>query len=251
MTNANRTGVVITGAAQGLGQAIAARFSGDGFLTVGIDVAGEALARAQAALGERHRAVVGDAGDPDVMTRACRLAQDMAGGVHAVVLNAAISIAGASDTYALADWDRVMDVNLRGVFAGAQAARPFLEAGSSIVMLSSIAASHALPERAAYCASKAGVDGLLRALAIDWAPHGIRVNGVAPGTFRTEMLAKLIDSGQADIARYISRIPQGRAGEAEELANAVVFLASQRASFITGVVLPVDGGWAAAALSQS
>jgi len=241
------SGVVVTGAAQGLGKAIAARFERGGFAVVGVDVAGEAL---EAALGGRERAVVGDAGDPAVIRGACELATQLGGGLHAIVLNAAISIAGASDDYALADWDKVMGVNMRGVFAGAQAARPFLKAGSSIVMLSSIAASHALPERAAYCASKAGVDGLMRALAIDWAPHGIRVNAVAPGTFRTEMLAKLVESGQADISRYISRIPMGRAGEAEELANAAFYLASSEASFISGVVLPVDGGWAAAALSQ-
>ncbi|MDO7843161.1 SDR family NAD(P)-dependent oxidoreductase [Sphingomonas immobilis] len=251
MTEKQRKGVVITGAAQGLGRAIAARFAGDGYLTVGVDVSADALEAAQGALGGGHRSVIGDAGDPANMTRACELAEEIGGGVHAVVLNAAISIAGPSDSYALDDWDKVMRVNMRGVFAGAQAARPFLQPGTSIVMLSSIAASHALPERAAYCASKAGVDGLLRALAIDWAPYGIRVNAVAPGTFRTEMLAKLVESGQADISRYISRIPLGRAGEAEELANAAVFLASERASFITGVVLPVDGGWAAAALSHA
>lgn len=250
MVNQTRRGVVVTGAAQGLGKAIAARFAGDGFATVGIDVSGDALEAAQDALPGDHRAIVGDAGDPENMAAACRLADEIGGGVHAVVLNAAISIAGASDSYSLDDWDTVMRVNMRGVFAGAQAARPFLTPGTSIVMLSSIAASHALPERAAYCASKAGVDGLLRALAIDWAPHGIRVNAVAPGTFRTEMLGKLIESGQADINRYVSRIPMARAGEVEELANAAVFLASSRASFITGVVLPVDGGWAAAALSN-
>jgi NAD(P)-dependent dehydrogenase (short-subunit alcohol dehydrogenase family) len=249
MVDHKRCGVVITGAAQGLGKAIAGCFAADGYATVGVDIAGEALTAAQAALPGEHRAIIGDAGDPANMVKACSIAEDIGGGVHAIILNAAISIAGASDSYSLDDWDKVMRVNLRGVFAGAQAARPFLTPGTSIVMLSSIAASHALPERAAYCTSKAGVDGLLRALAIDWAPHGIRVNAVAPGTFRTEMLAKLIESGQADINRYISRIPMGRAGEAHELASAAVFLASEQASFITGVVLPVDGGWAVAALS--
>ncbi|MDQ4421552.1 SDR family NAD(P)-dependent oxidoreductase [Sphingobium sp. DEHP117] len=245
----DRSGVVVTGAAQGLGRAIAERFMAGGCHVVGVDLAAEPLA-AMARGREAFTAMHGDAGDPELIAEACRIACVKGQKLRTIVLNAAISIVHPTDEYPLDDWDKVMGVNLRGVFAAAKSARPFLAAGSSVVLLSSIAASHALPGRVAYCASKAGVDGLMRALAIDWGPHGIRVNAVAPGTFRTEMLAKLVEEGKADISRYISRIPMQRAGEAEELANAAFFLASDQASFINGVVLPVDGGWAAAALSN-
>jgi NAD(P)-dependent dehydrogenase (short-subunit alcohol dehydrogenase family) len=110
-------------------------------------------------------------------------------------------------------------------------------------MLSSICGSQGFGARAAYCASKSGVNGLVRSLAVEWAPVGVRVNAVAPGSIETEMQQAMVASGRASMDGYLRRIPMGRIGKASEIADAVVYLASPRASYITGVVLPVDGGW--------
>jgi NAD(P)-dependent dehydrogenase (short-subunit alcohol dehydrogenase family) len=116
------------------------------------------------------------------------------------------------------------------------------------VLLSSISASRGFGARAAYCASKAGVDGLVRSFAMGWGPDGIRVNAVAPGTIETEMQKAMVASGRVSVERYVDRIPMNRIGRPEEIADAVAYLASDRASYISGVTLAVDGGWASAGL---
>ena len=237
------TGVVVTGAAQGLGKAIATRFLEAGHAVVGIDV-NPSLTEV---VGEAD-AFVGDAGEVDLLRAALDRAAERGAGVGSVVFNAGVTSPGDSVDYALDQWDRVVDVNLRSVFVGARTARPYLSAGGSMVMLSSIAASEGFGARASYCASKAGVDGLVRSLATEWGPDGIRVNAVAPGTFETEMQQAMVASGRVSVERYLDRIPMNRIGRPHEIADAVYFLASPQASYISGVILPVDGGWAGGGL---
>lgn len=244
---AQPAGVVVTGAAQGLGKAIARRFAQDGGQVVAVDVS-ERVTEVVAEFGPGHDAVVGDAGDPDNLRRACERAADLGGGLRSVVLNAGITSPGETVGYPLSEWDRVLAVNLRAAFVGAQVARPFLGEGGSIVMLSSIAAHQGFAARASYCAAKAGIDGLVRSLATEWGPDGIRVNAVAPGTFSTEMQQAMVASGRASLERYLDRIPMKRVGRPEELADAVFYLASPQASYVSGVVLDVDGGWAGGGL---
>ncbi len=240
-------GVVVTGAARGLGKAIAARLAEAGRHVVGVDLA-EQVVETMAALGAGHDAVVGDAGDPDVLLQACERAAGLGDGLSAIVLNAGVVGPGETVEYPLEEWDRVLDVNLKAAFVGAKVARGFLSDGGSIVMLSSICASQGFAARASYCASKSGIDGLVRSLAMEWGPDGIRVNAVAPGTIATEMQQAMIASGRASEERYLERIPMARVGRPEEIADAVQYLTSARASYITGVVLPVDGGWAGGGL---
>jgi NAD(P)-dependent dehydrogenase (short-subunit alcohol dehydrogenase family) len=240
-------GVVVTGAAQGLGRAIARRFAADGGHVVGLDVA-DRVTEVLGELGPGHDALVGDAGDPALLLRACERAAALGGRLDTLVLNAGVAAPGETVGYPLAEWDRVLTVNLRAAFVGAQVARPLLDRGGSIVMLSSICASQGFAARAAYCASKAGIDGLVRSLATEWGPAGIRVNGVAPGTVATEMQQAMVASGRASVERYLDRIPMKRVGLPEEIADAVAYLASPQASYVSGVVLAVDGGWAGGGL---
>ncbi|TFV81236.1 SDR family oxidoreductase [Blastococcus sp. CT_GayMR20] len=240
-------GVVVTGAAQGLGKAIARRFAEDGGHVVGLDLS-DAVTDVVREFGDGHDAVVGDATDPALLRRACERAAELGGGLRTVVLNAGVIAPGETVGYPLEDWDRVLGVNLRGAFIGAQVARPFLTQGGSMVLISSITATRGFGARAAYCASKAGVDGLVRSFAMEWGPDGIRVNGVAPGTIETEMQKAMVASGRVSVKRYVDRIPMNRIGRPEEIADAVAYLASERASYVSGVILAVDGGWASAGL---
>ncbi|MFZ0215719.1 MAG: SDR family NAD(P)-dependent oxidoreductase [Candidatus Dormiibacterota bacterium] len=165
------------------------------------------------------------------------------GGLDILFNNAGIAIRAASVTYAEADWAEVMDVNLRASFYAAQAAAPLMiERGAGrIINLSSVFAHAAMPNRAAYAASKAGLEQMTKVLAVEWAPHHIQVNCVAPATIATPTRAHLFPTPEA-LADRVRMIPVGRLGVPEDVAPAVLFLASPAANFITGETIVVDGG---------
>lgn len=235
---------LVTGAAQGIGLACAQALAADGYAVVLSDIKADAVAAAAANLGQDHRAEACDMGDADaILSMFDRVEADL-GPVSVLVNNAGIALPGSFLDYSLADFRKVLEVNLTGVFAASQrAARTMVERGiaGAIVNMSSINAVVAIPAIPAYCASKGGVMQLTKAMALALAPHGIRVNAVGPGSIDTEMMAGVNANPEA-MQMAMSRTPLKRMGTAQEIANVVAFLASDKASYITGETIYVDGG---------
>lgn len=234
--------VLVTGGADGIGRAIAEAFAALGDRVLIADRDGARAAATAAELGaEAHACDVTDAGAVAALARA-------AGRIDVLVNNAGIGDSHLPTLDQDAEHFRaVLDVNLTGSFLMAQAiGRGMVARGQgAIVNLSSIAGLTGLPRRNAYGAAKAGVVALTRNLAGEWARHGVRVNAVAPAYVDTALVRAIAETGRMDLDRVRRRTPLGRLIAPREVAAAVVFLASDAASAITGVTLPVDGGWSA------
>jgi NAD(P)-dependent dehydrogenase (short-subunit alcohol dehydrogenase family) len=240
---------VVTGAAQGLGLATALRLGAAGFALCVVDRnPPEAALRELAAAGVKAFACVGDVADPAFAdTLAARVAGE-SGAASVLVNNAGISMIQRAEDTSLAQWSRVLEVNLTGPFLLCQAlGRQMLAQGrGSIVNVASIAGIAGVSHRAAYNASKHGLVGLTRTLAAEWGGRGVRVNAVCPGWIKTEMDEADQGSGAYSDRDITDRVPMGRFARPEDVAEAIAFLADAKASaFVNGVALPVDGGWTA------
>ncbi|MFT3821240.1 MAG: SDR family NAD(P)-dependent oxidoreductase [Rubrivivax sp.] len=241
---------LVTGAAGGLGSAIAAGFVAEGARVIVADLDGakaEGLAARLRAEGGRAHAAALDVTDRAAVQAFAQQVLQSHGAIDVLVNNAGISGRAKIDDPQVAEvWDRVIGVNLEGLFNVTQAFVPALKASKGcIVNLSSIVAFVSGISTAGYVASKGAVRSLTQVLARDLAPHGVRANAVAPGLMLTEMVApQLAVPGGTDW--YMSRVPMKRGGEVHEIVGPVVFLASPMASYVNGVVLPVDGGFLAA-----
>lgn len=243
---------VITGAAFGIGRATAMVFAREGALLTLTDIQEEplhALANELRATGVAVEAVAGDVANPADAQRMIQAAVDRFGRLDVLVANAGIIPLGDVLETSADDWDRVMAVDGRGMFLTCKYAIEAMlrTGGGSIVCLSSISGMAGQKRQAAYGPAKFVATGLTKHLAVEWAGQGIRVNAVAPGTIRTERVKRLPEEpGGIEYLQAIEKMhPMGRIGEPEEVANAILFLASDDASFITGAVLPVDGGYLA------
>jgi NAD(P)-dependent dehydrogenase (short-subunit alcohol dehydrogenase family) len=230
---------VVTGGSNGIGAAVVTRLIEAGVAVVQVDLA----APTDASVAAQH--VQGSAGDADVIERAVGIASDLADRFGIFVACAGVSRPGPSDTYPTADWQAMLDLNLSAVFHGARIAARAMQGGGSIVAVASVHAHLGFGGRAAYSASKAGVVGLVRSLAVEWAPRDIRVNSVSPGYTATELVARNIATGALDESQLLARIPAHRLGTPEEIAEAVWFLGSSASSYVTGTDMLVDGGLAA------
>ncbi len=241
---------VVTGAARGIGLATAEKFLAEGWHVVLLDIAGEALTRTSENLAAENLAAT-----TDVMPITCdvaeveqvnaAIAQALArfGRIDALVNNAGTAVFKPLMETSFAEWQRVLDVNLTGPFLCAQACVPAMIAGGggSIVNITSVSGLRASTLRVAYGTSKAGLMHLTKQQAAELGEVGIRVNGVSPGPVDTAM-AKAVHS-QAIRAEYHDAIPLNRYGLEHEIAEAIWFLCSDRASYITGQILAVDGGF--------
>jgi NAD(P)-dependent dehydrogenase (short-subunit alcohol dehydrogenase family) len=239
-------GVVVTGAGRGIGAAIAARFAAAGNRVVGLDLDGDLVAATAGRWsGEGHATVAGDAADPAAVGEACERAAAAPGGLRTFVANAGHARAGESTDYPAEAWDAMLRVHLTGAMVGAQQAASRMDGGGALVMMSSLNGLMGFPGRTAYGAAKAGIAGLVRGLAVEWAPRGLRVNAIAPGSITTELSADFLRRGVIDERRFLDRIPMGRFGRVEEVAELAFFLGTPLSSYVTGVVVPIDGGWSA------
>jgi NAD(P)-dependent dehydrogenase (short-subunit alcohol dehydrogenase family) len=235
--------IVVTGAAQGIGEACARTLAADGARVALWDV-DDARGRALAAALNAPYVHCNVASKDEVEAA---LADTLAafGRVDGLVSNAGIFKASPFLDIAEADWDAVLDVNLKGSFLVGQAVARQMVAqgdGGAIVNMSSVNARLTIASIASYNASKGGIDQLTRVMALALAEHGIRVNGVAPGTIATELAAKAVLTSEEAKARIMSRTPLKRLGEPAEIASVVAFLLSDAASYVTGETVLADGG---------
>lgn len=237
---------LVTGGASGLGFATATAFAREGATVVINDLRPEAARDAAQALGDKHFAVGGDVSKEDDVSTMVRAALDRFGRIDILV-----NSAGMPDSFTptvdqtLTHWQRLIDVHLTGTYLVSKTVAPSMIAQKSgvILNLNSIAGLMGLPVRTAYSAAKAGIGMLTQVLGCEWGPHNVRVNAVAPGYMLTPLTEKLIADGKIDEKRIRRRTPMGTMGAAEDIAEAMVFLASDRAKFITAITLPVDGGY--------
>jgi len=243
---------IVTGSSSGLGRAIAILFAQQGAKVV-------VNADRNVAGGEETVATIEEAGGEAIFIQASvassedckRLAQaavDAFEGIDILVNNAGVEIRGGVLALTEEEWDQMLDVDLKGIYLCSKEAIPhMIEAGGgSIVNVGSVLSFDVIPERAAYCAAKAGAVHLSKSIALDYAKYAISCNLLAPGAFHTPLLEQsMIDSGDYEGTKQVltNKSVFGRMGEAEELAQAALFLASDESSFVTGSVLNCDGGW--------
>ena len=241
---------LITGGARGLGRTMAVALAQAG---ASIALAGRSKDACQNAADEvasaTGRTVGAFAADVTKIADIEALATDVErelGPVDILVNNAGINIRGPIQQLTEADWDAVIDTNLKGPFLCARAFGPRMvsRGWGRVINLGSVLGVIALPGRAPYASSKAGIINLTRVLALEWAGTGVTANAICPGAFATEMNRSLLED-PVKYKEFVAQIPMGRWGELEELTGAVVFLASDASSYVTGTPLFVDGGWIA------
>ena len=234
---------IVTGASSGIGFAIAEAMSGAGARVVLVGRDPERLNRCVDACGETHVVAV-DLVDEDAPARIVSETLSAFGAIDSIVHSAGIFLPKPLAGAPLEDFDLQWKVNVRAPYALTKAALPHLGRDSSVTFVSSIAGNVAFPNSAAYCATKGAIEQLTKALAVELAPQGVRVNAIAPGNIRTPMNEELLKDREYE-QMYLDGTPYGRVGVVDDIAPLAVFLASDAARYIHGESILVDGGWAA------
>ena len=248
----NLTGrrALVTGGARGLGRVMAQALAEAGaevaVTSRSLDHARSAANEIAAATGRRAVGIETDVTVSADITRLGGEVDQAFGGIDILINNAGVNIRGASETLSEADWDTVIDTNVKGPFLCARTFGPRMAARGwgRIINLGSILSVIGIAGRAPYGASKAAIANLTRVLALEWAAQGVTVNAICPGPFATEMNRPLMNDPEK-FAAFVAKIPLGRWAELHEIAGAALFLASDASSFVTGSLLFVDGGWTA------
>jgi NAD(P)-dependent dehydrogenase (short-subunit alcohol dehydrogenase family) len=241
---------IITGASKGIGKGIGVRYSQEGAKVVlasrSVDLL-SAIVDEIKKTGGQALAFAVDVRKPESIQEVVDRTVAKYGRLDIMVNNAGISMAHPSEDLSSEEWTRAVETDLFGVFYGSQsAARQMMrQGGGCVINVTSVYGLVAAPMRAAYCASKAGANMLTKVLAIEWASKNIRVNAIAPGYIRTELVQDLIDKGILPVGAIEKRTPKGRIGEVTDVLALAVYLASDEASFMTGSIVTIDGGWTA------
>ncbi|GAA1681766.1 3-oxoacyl-ACP reductase [Citricoccus zhacaiensis] len=236
--------ILVTGGISGIGAATTRRFLEDGARVAVLDIDQERVDEfvSGESSGDRLIGVAANVSDSDSAKAAVEQVVEQLGGLDVLINNAGVGGVGKAGDVSDEDWRKVMGVDLDGVFFMARAALPhLLESQGNIVNTASISGLYGDYAMVAYDTAKGAVVNFTRATAVDYGHDGVRVNAVAPGPVRTPILEEAL-ANEEIAATYAERIPLGRTSEPEEIASAITFLASEDASFITGVILPVDGG---------
>lgn len=245
---------VVTGGGRGIGKAIALAFARQGArLAINYSQSmrqAEQTAHEIEALGAQTILVRADVSKKSEVENMTKSILEKFRRIDVLVNNAGIGTMCPFEQFSEEAWDREIGVDLKGVFLCSQIVgqQMIRQRDGNIINISSISADTAMPKYSAYCAAKAGVNALTKVLSIEWARHNIRVNGIAPGFTKTEMMDELIETGlrsREEEKRIESRIPLGRCAEPREIAELALFLASGRSAYITGETIYIDGGWRA------
>ncbi|MEY4472291.1 MAG: hypothetical protein RL671_595 [Pseudomonadota bacterium] len=231
---------VITGAAQGIGKAIAQRFAAEGASLLLADIDGPRVAALAAELSQQ--AFAADVSNKAEVEALIAQAAKLWGGLDVLVNNAGITHAANLDDLTEDDFDRVFATNLKSALWGTQAAARLMGPGSAVINLSSVNAVLAIPNQIPYVVSKGAMKQLTNVTALALAAKGIRVNAIGPGSIETEMLAGILAEDEAARSRILSRTPLGRCGTPDEIAGVALFLAGDDSSYLTGQTIYPDGG---------
>ncbi len=235
---------MITGGTRGLGQAIARSFIANGAEVIITGRSPEGLNPATAEFGPSCKGVILDVDDLSGIERFATETEKKYGPIDILVNNAGINMKKEILEVTDEEYARIIRTNQQAVFAlSREFAKKMASRGSgSILLISSMASQYGIPKVIAYTAAKSAVEGMTRAMAVELSPKGIRVNCIAPGFIETDMSSKALNSDPERKQKVLSRTPMAKLGRPEDIGNAAVFLSSEAASFITGAILPVDGG---------
>lgn len=237
---------LVTGAGRGLGRAMAEGLAGAGAQVALVSRTSAEIEEAAAAIGEKAVAHSADiSSSTDMSDLVDSVEDELGGGVDIVLHGAGIQHRAPAAEFEREEWDRILNINLTAPFLLSQeiGKRQMQRGqGGSHIFIGSLTSHISVPDVVAYTASKSGVYGVVRALSTEWAQHGIRVNGIGPGYFRTKLTEAAFEDPERR-RKMLDRIPMQRFGDPEDLAGAAVFLASPAAGYVTGQLLMVDGGW--------